>query len=198
LVRLTLLIRMVPFISQMTTSLLLFCHRDIGSSVVIVITGAHDVPVRPGITETDGGDRSGAVHFPDSGLAAAVLPQHVRSTIMVEISDRNDVPDRPGLVRLAAPIRVVPFSFQINPSPVSFCHRRSGFPSPLKSPVALTCQSSPGLPRLPAPVMPVPLVVRRNASSLSFSCQVGSGCQDYRCRSLAPLSSQMATSPLLF
>jgi hypothetical protein len=72
-VRLTLLIRMVPFISQMTTSPLLFCHRDIGSSVVIVITGAHDVPVRPGIARTGRADHGCPVHFSDRGLSADVL-----------------------------------------------------------------------------------------------------------------------------
>ena len=51
--------------------------QNIGSSVVIVIAGAHDVPVRPGITETGRADHGCPVHFPDRRLSAAVLPQNV-------------------------------------------------------------------------------------------------------------------------
>ena len=56
----------------------------------------------------------------------------------------------------------VPLVSQIAASPLSFCHSRSGLPSPLKSPVALTCQLGPGLPRLPPPVIALPLLAQMN------------------------------------
>src|SRR5438045_2583090 len=52
--------------------------------------------------------------------------------------------------------------------PLSFCHRMSENPSPLKSPVALTCQLGPGLPRLPPPSTPVPFSSQSTASPLLF------------------------------
>src|ERR1700738_504488 len=54
----------------------------------------------------------------------------------------------PGLPRLPPPITLVPFSSQITTSPVSFCHKMSEKPSPLKSPDPFGCQLGSGLPRL--------------------------------------------------
>ena len=61
-----------------------------------------------------------------------------------------------------------PLVSQIAASPVSFCHSRSGLPSLLKSPAALTCQSGPGIAEAAAAGDSGAVAAQTNASPLSF------------------------------
>ena len=81
-----------------------------------------------------------------AGLAIVVLPEDVGLAVAVEVAGRLDVPSGAGIGPTAARVAtVVPFISQIAAWPLSFCHRMSALPSPLKSPAPLTCQEVPGL-----------------------------------------------------
>ena len=147
---------MVPSISQIAGVPSSFCHRmsDLPSPL------KSPVPLMcqlgPGLNEPAAPLEStfDAVHQPDRGRAVVVLPQDVGLAVAVEVAGRLDLPARPRIERAggAAGQLVEPSISQIAGVPSSCCHRMSDLPSPLKSPVPLTCQLGPGLNGPAAPV----------------------------------------------
>ena len=151
-----------------------FCQRISDLPSPLKSAAAATCHVGPGIgQDRAAADQVGAVHGPDRGLAAVVLPKNVGLAVAVEIGRvQRHARSGPGLGRTAPPpIRLVPSMVQIAGMPLSFCQRMSDLPSPLKSAAVI---DMPRRPRIgqdrPPPVMLVPSMVQIAGMPLSF-CQ---------------------------
>src|SRR3984893_3833015 len=152
------------------------------------------MPGWPRVGNDGGGDGVSAVHLPDRDCAAAVLPQNIGLAVVVVVAHPHDVPVRPRLPRVA--MTVVPFISQIAASPLSFCHRMSARPSPLKSPVPLACQLGPGLPTTAPPITLVPFISQIATEPSSFCHRTSE--KPLPLKSPAPLTCQLGPAlPIL-
>ena len=138
--------RCVPFISQIAGVPSSFRHRMSALPSPLKSPVPSIVPARPRIGRAAPPPiECRAVHQPDRRRAVVVLPQDVGLAVAVEVAGALDVPAR---ARIRAdeppPIESRCRSSARSPAvPLSFCHRMSALPSPLKSPLPSTCQPAP-------------------------------------------------------
>ena len=86
-----------PFISQIATLPLVFCHRmsDLPSPLKSPVPAK--CQLGPGSAPTTAAaDHAGAVHLPDGDVAAGVLPQDIGLAVAVEIAGAAMLPVGPG------------------------------------------------------------------------------------------------------
>ena len=175
-------IRLVPSIIQIAGVPLSFCHRmsDLPSPLKSPASSTCQVGpgLEPGPLPT--GD-VGAVHGPDRRRPVVVLPQDVGLAVAVEIASVLDMPGRPRIGARAAATdrRWCRPSVQIAGVPLSFCHRMSDLPSPLKSPASF---DMPGRSRIGQAPLHRSCWCRPWSRSPACRCRSAKGCRPCRRR----------------